>query len=295
MLFVSTFFADAAPATPPEEVLPKDAVELFSVGGFDINNSMVAAGIASLVIIVVVQIALRKPQLVPSGLQNFVEWVVEVMSNFLEEITGRETMERGFWFFGSLFVFIFAENFLALLPGIGSVGWGHGEGWHFEVTKPFLRGANADDNLTAAYAAIFFVMWFYWCIRQIGVKGVLSDIFGSKVKFPNLILNGLFVLIFFLVGVIDVFSIIVVRPIAFTFRLYGNIYGGETFLDTIFHTAPNHFLAALFLIPAYMWEFIVAFIQAFVFFILTAVFTGILTNSTSHAPAGDSAPGKGGH
>jgi F-type H+-transporting ATPase subunit a len=130
-------------------------------------------------------------------------------------------------------------------------------------------------------------MWFYWCIRQIGVHGVLFDIFGSKVKFPNVILNSIFIVIFFFVGLVEVFSIIVVRPIAFTFRLFGNIYGGESFLDTIYRTAPNHLLAALFLIPGYMWEFVVAFVQAFVFFILTAVFTGILTNSSAHIDTKD--------
>jgi F-type H+-transporting ATPase subunit a len=277
-----------------EEGLPQAPVKLISVFGFDINNSMVAAGIASLVVIIVVQIAMRSPKLIPSGLQNFVEWIVELMSNFLESIMGRETMERGFWFFASLLVFIFAGNFLALIPGVGTFGFGHGEGWNFKVTQPFLRGANANDNLTAAYAGVFFFMWFYWCFRQIGVRGVLFDIFGSKVKFPNPILNFVFILIFFVVGLVEVFSIIVVRPIAFTFRLYGNIYGGESFLDTIFRTAPNAFWATLFLIPGYMWEFIVAFVQAFVFFILTAVFTGILTNSSAHAPS-DKSDGKDGH
>ncbi len=277
-----------------EEGLPAAPVPLFSIGGFEINNSVIAAAIASIVVIVVVQVAMRAPKLIPSGLQNFVEWIVELMSNFLESIMGRDTMQRGFWFFGGLLVFIFAGNFLALIPGVGTFGYGHGQGWDFKVTQPFLRGANANDNLTAAYAAIFFFMWFYWCIRQIGVGGVLTDIFGSKVKFPNPILNFVFILIFFFVGVIEVFSIIVVRPIAFTFRLYGNIYGGESFLDTIFRTAPNAFLATLFLIPGYMWEFVVAFVQAFVFFILTAVFTGILTNSSAHAHDDKAGP-KGAH
>ena len=100
-------------------------------------------------------------------------------------------------------------------------------------------------------------------------------------KFGNIALNIGFALLFFVVGLIEVFTIIGIRPIAFTFRLYGNIYGGETFLDTIYHASPNEILATLFLIPAYMWEFVVAFIQAFVFFILTVVFTGILTNAHS--------------
>jgi F-type H+-transporting ATPase subunit a len=80
----------------------------------------------------------------------------------------------------------------------------------------------------------------------------------------------------------EVLVIVGVRPIAFTFRLYGNIFGGESFLDTIYHTSPNYFWACFFLTLAYMWEFVVAFVQAFVFFILTVVFTGILTN-TDHA------------
>jgi F-type H+-transporting ATPase subunit a len=271
MTFVAPIFA--------EEGLPAAPVKLFSIGGFEINNSMIAAVIASLVIIVVVQIAMSAPKLVPSGLQNLVEAIVEGLSNFIESITGRATMLRGFWYFAGLFVFVFAENFLALLPGVGTWGYGTGEGWDFKVEQPFLRGANANANMTAAYAAIFFVMWFYWCFKGIGVGGVVKDLFGSKVKFGNLPLNIGFGILFFVVGLIEVFTIILIRPIAFTFRLYGNIYGGETFLDAIYHNAPNHFLATLFLIPAYMWEFIVAFIQAFVFFILTVVFTGILTNS----------------
>lgn len=284
MIFVPTLFAEAV-----EEVgLPPAPVKLFSVGGFEVNNSMIAAVIASLVIIVVVQIAMRAPKLVPSGLQNLVEAVVEGLSNFIESITGRETMQRGFWYFAGLFVFVFAENFLALLPGVGTFGFGHGDTiWDFKVTQPFLRGANANANMTAAYAAIFFFMWFYWCFKGIGIGGVVKDLFGSKVKFANLPLNIGFGILFFLVGLIEVITILAIRPIAFTFRLYGNIFGGESFLDTIYHTAPNPFLATLFLIPAYMWEFVVAFIQAFVFFILTVVFTGILTNSHAHADSED--------
>jgi len=280
-LFFHPLFADT------EQGLPAAPVKLLSVCGFEINNSMIAAAITSIVVVIVVQIAMRAPKLVPSGLQNGVEFVVESLSNFIESITGRETMLRGFWYFAGLFVFVFAENLLALLPGVGTIGYGHGEGWGFKVTQPFLRGANANANMTAAYAAIFFVMWFYWCIRGIGAGGVLRDIFASKVKFPNFFLNSLFVLIFFLVGIMEAITILFIRPIAFTFRLYGNIFGGESFLDTIYRTAPNHLLATFFLIPAYMWEFVVAFVQAFVFFILTVVFTGILTNSGAHGPGGE--------
>jgi F-type H+-transporting ATPase subunit a len=209
------------------------------------------------------------------------------MRDFLEGITGRATMERGFWYFGGLFVFIFAENILALLPGVGTIGYGHEVDGHFEVTQPFLRGANANVNLTAAYAAIFFFMWFYWCIRQLGVWGLLKHIFGSQVSFPNPIVNYLFVFIFFLVGWVEVFSVFIVRPIAFTFRLFGNIFGGEYLLDSVYRMAP-HF-AFISLVPCYFYECLVAFVQAFVFFVLTAVFTGIFTNSDDHSTEGTDA------
>lgn len=265
------------------EGLPRSAVPLFSLGPLEVNNSMIVAGITTVVIIAVVQIAMRAPKLVPSGLQNFVEWLVEMMSDFLESLTGRETMQRGFWYFASIFVFIFIGNVISLFPGVGTIGWGHGQNWwNLEIDRPFLRGANADVNLTAAYAVIFFFLFFYWCLRPLGPRGFLSHIFGSQVKFDNTGLNLLFVLIFFLIGLIEMVVILVVRPLAFTFRLYGNIYGGESFLDTIYHSAPDYVLGCLFLILGYMWEFVVAFVQAFVFFILTAVFTGILTN-TDHS------------
>jgi len=280
MTFLAPFLADAAEAAPTES-LTRNPVNLFSVDGFAINNSIVAETIATLVIVIFVQIAMRAPKLIPSGLQNFVEWVVEMLSDFVEGITGRATMERGFWYFGGLFVFIFAENILALLPGVGTIGYGHEVNGRFEVTEPFLRGANANVNLTAAYAAIFFVMWFYWTIRQLGFWGLLQHIFGSQVSFPNKIVNYLFVFIFFLVGWVEIFSVFIIRPIAFTFRLFGNIFGGEYLLDSVYKMNPS--IGFITLVPCYFYEFLVAFVQAFVFFVLTAVFTGIFTNTDGHA------------
>lgn len=270
-LFPTPIFAEGLTTSP---------VPLFSIFGFQVNNSMLAATFAALVIIVVVQIAMRSPKLIPSGLQNFVEWLVELLRDFTESITGRATMERGFWYFGGLFVFIFAENLLALLPGVGTIGYGHMVNGHFEVTQPFLRGANANVNMTAAYAAIFFFMWFYWCIKQSGFGGLLKHIFGSQVKFPNPIINYGFVVIFFIVGWVEIFSVFIVRPIAFTFRLFGNIFGGEYLLDSVYHMAPK--IGFITLVPCYFYELLVGFVQAFVFFVLTAVFTGIFTNTDGH-------------
>jgi F-type H+-transporting ATPase subunit a len=271
------FFADAAAEAKPEGLTPAP-VPLFSIGGFPITNSIISELVVTLIIIGVIQFAMRKPTLVPRGMQNFVEWLVESMSNFLELLMGRETTARGFWYFGGLIVFIALGNVLALVPGVGTIGWGHEINGHFEVTKPFFRGTNANDNVTAAYSAIFFFMFFYWCWRSAGVGGSL--IFGPKVRFKNPFADWLFILIFFLVGWVEVLTILFIRPIAFTFRLYGNIFGGEYLLDSIYKMAPNFGFIAL--VPFYFYELLVALVQAFVFFVLTAAFTGLITNTSTH-------------
>jgi F-type H+-transporting ATPase subunit a len=273
------FFADAA-AKP--EGLTKAPVDLFSIGGFEISNSMISEIIVTLIIIAVIQLAMRSPKLIPSGMQNFVEWIVEAMNNFLELLMGRKTTKSGFWYFGGLIVFIVLGNLLALVPGVGTIGFGHGtNAWNFEVTRPFLRGMNANVNLTAAYTGIFFFMFFWWCYRAAGVGGSLFHIFGPKVKFKNPFANLIFVVIFFLVGIVELLTILFVRPIAFTFRLYGNIFGGEYLLDSIYKMAPN--FAFITLVPFYFYELLVAVVQAFVFFVLTAAFTGLITNDSSHS------------
>lgn len=244
--------------------------------GFEITSSMIVAAITTVLLIAFVQIAMRNPKLVPTGMQNFTEWVVEMLSNLLEKTLGYKMMVRGFWFFASIFVFIFGANLVSLLPFVGTFGYGHVVNGHFEVEEPFLRGANADVNVTAAFATIFFFLWFYWSLSALGPWAFVSHIFGSKVKFPNMFGNALFGIIFFLVGIIELISILVIRPLAFTFRLYGNIYGGEYLLHAIYKMSP--LFAPLLLVPFYFLELLVAFIQAFVFCILTAVFTSIMVS-----------------
>ena len=270
--------------------LDADTGRLFSIGGFEINNSMIADAIASLVIIVFVQFAMRAPKLVPSGLQNFVEWLVEMMSDFLEGLTGRDTMQRGFWYFGSLFVFIFAGNFLALIPGVGTIGLRPWRGWDFEVNQPFLRGANANDNLTAAYTAIFFFMWFYWCIRQLGVGGVLYHIFGSQGQFPQPA-SQLASYPHFLPGRLDRSLFHFRRPphrlhLPALRQHFRRRIPPRHHLPHVRQTSPSSLLD-----PVYFYELLVAFVQAFVFFVLTAVFTGIFTNPrTTHLHGGKGRP-----
>ena len=89
----STFAAEVEPAVP----LKPD--ELVHIGKFAITNSMLVTWIVAAGIIVFAQLATRKIQVIPSGAQNFWEWLVESLYNFLESIIGRELVRKTFWFF----------------------------------------------------------------------------------------------------------------------------------------------------------------------------------------------------
>jgi F-type H+-transporting ATPase subunit a len=136
-----------------------------------------------------------------------------------------------------------------------------------------LRGGNADVNMTMAMSLVFAVLWFYWAFTEIGVVGVLKDIFAPKGDFKGPML-ALMVPTFLFVGVLEVISI-AIRPVALTFRLFGNIYGGEQTMEKLMELVPKP-LAFLPALPFYFMELLVGFIQAFVFMLLTAVFVRLI-------------------
>jgi F-type H+-transporting ATPase subunit a len=239
---------------------------------FAVTNSMVAMAIVALGLIVFAQLATRNLQMVPKGLQNFAEWIIESLQDFLGGILGPKLAKQTFWYFATVFLFILSANWFGLLPGVGTVGWGSPGAHGFHVSEPILRGANADLNMTFALAVGFFAMWLIWSIRANGIGGFLSHIFvyhGDATGPMRLLLF----LIFFLVGFLEVISIMI-RPISLTFRLFGNVYAGESLLETMLHLGGNlGFLAAL---PFYGLELLVGAIQALVFTLLTAVFTSLM-------------------
>lgn len=285
-------------AAPVEHSLPMKASRLLGSGSdsqFQISNSLVAMIIVAAFLILFAQIATRKPQLVPSGLQNFAEWVIESLIEFLGGILGDKLARKTFWFFGTVFIMILAANWFGLLPGVGSIGWGYDDAAHgFHVTRPILRGANADFNMTFALAVTFFVLWLFWSIKANGVGGFLSHIFVYHGEAGGA-MRLLLMLIFFLVGFLEVISIMI-RPVSLTFRLYGNVYAGESLLEKMLHMGGPYFgwLAAL---PFFGLELLVGFIQALVFTLLTAVFTALMCqHGDEHAAEGHAQEaGHGGH
>lgn len=258
-------------AAEAEPALPLKPAELVHIGKFAITNSMLVTWIVAAGIIVFAQLATRKIKPIPSGIQNFWEWLVEGLYNLLESIIGRDLVKKTFWFFATIFIFILFVNWFGLIPGVGTIGWGHYDPATgiFHVDQPLLRGGNADLNMTTAMAAIFFVLWFVWAIQANGVGGFLLHLFGPKGESSGIV-KVLMVIIFFAVGWLEVISILF-RPIALSFRLFGNIYAGESILEAMSNMVP--ILSPFLPIPFYFLEVLVGFVQALVFMLLTAVFT----------------------
>jgi len=270
-LFCGCVVATSTIAAEVEPALPLKPAELVHIGKFAITNSMLVTWIVAAGIIVFAQAATRKIKPVPSGIQNFWEWLVEGLYDLLESIIGRELVRKTFWFFATIFIFILFVNWFGLIPGVGTIGWGHYDPVTgvFHLDQPLLRGGNADLNMTTAMAAIFFVLWFVWAIQANGVGGFLRHLFGPKGETSGIV-KVLMVIIFFAVGWLEVISILF-RPIALSFRLFGNIYAGESILEAMSNMVP--ILSPFLPIPFYFLEVLVGFVQALVFMLLTAVFT----------------------
>jgi F-type H+-transporting ATPase subunit a len=243
--------------------------ETAKIGYLAVTNSMVVAWIVAAGILICARVATRKIRPVPSGLQNFWEWLVESLYNFLESMIGRDLVKRTFWFFATIFIFILFVNWFGLIPGVGTIGFGHQANGGFHLDRPLLRGGNADLNMTSAMAIMFFVCWTVWAIQANGVGGFLVHIFGPKGESKGLMKVAM-VGIFFAVGLLEVVSILF-RPISLSFRLFGNVYAGETILESMSNMVPS--LSWLLPIPFYFMELLVGLVQAMVFMLLTAVFT----------------------
>src|SRR5262249_19294172 len=257
-------FLAAAKPQVEEPGLSQMANDIARPFGMPITNSMVATWIAALTLIVFARVATRHMTQVPERAQNFLEWLVGGLYSFLEGIIGSHLVKRTFWFFATLFIFILSANWFGLIPGVGTIGWGHKTPNGFKIDEPLLRAANADMNLTLAMALTFVACWFVWSMQETGPIGFLKGLFAPKAE-PSGLLKVVMVFVFFVSGCLEVVSILF-RPVSLSFRLYGNMFAGENMLETMSNLIPR--LSWLLPTPFYFMELLVGFIQALVFMLL---------------------------
>ena len=261
------------------------------IGGW-FTNSMLVTLIVTVLVVIWARRSTKKMTLIPNGVQNLFEAVVETLYVTFEGIVGKHMIPKVFSLLGTLFIFILAANWFGLVPGVGTIGFGEpgpGPLALKEVSHPLLRPANADLNMTLGMALFFMAWWLFWTIQEVGVIGFIKHIFAPKGDLKGVLWYVLLPLFIF-VGIIEVISI-AIRPVSLSFRLFGNIYAGETLLHTMssvgasLPTPINWISLILFPLPFYFLELLVGLLQAFVFAMLCAVYIKL---STEH-PEGDGA------
>jgi F-type H+-transporting ATPase subunit a len=231
------------------------AEKIGSVLGFPITNSLLMTWISIILLAVLGYFAGKKPQLVPKGIQNFFEMVLEYLLSLADDIIGDKKISRKYFpFVATFFIFIVGTNWLGLLPGVGTIGFHQVNAAGKEIFVPLLRGGNADLNTTLALAitSVFAVQIF-------GIAAI------GFVKYGKKFLNFKGPIEFF-VGILELVSEIS-KMISFSFRLFGNIFAGEVLLTVVAFLIP--WIAPL---PFYGLELFVGLVQALVFTLLTLVF-----------------------
>jgi F-type H+-transporting ATPase subunit a len=232
---------------------------------------MVTSWVVALALIIAIRLAIGRRQLIPTRAQAVVENLVQSILDLTSPIVGSKVAKPAFPLLIALFTFILIQNWSGLVPGVGTIYMrDHTTGDWMELIRP----GNADLNSTGALAVVAIACWFYFIMRYAGPVFVLKDIFGNKAdkkEVPAVIYYPLFV-IFFLVGIIEVISI-VFRPISLSLRLFGNVFGGESLMHAMSGMQKWGLPA-----PFYFLELLIGFVQAFVFTLLVSVYIGLICN-----------------
>ncbi|KKW42483.1 MAG: ATP synthase subunit a [Candidatus Magasanikbacteria bacterium GW2011_GWA2_56_11] len=252
--------------------IPTLAPEVLAhVGPVAITNTMVNTWLALVIFAVLGVIITRQASLRPGKLQNGAEYILEQLLGYFDQVTGDPAKTRRFLpLVGSIFFFILLSNWLGLLPGTGSLSYGH---------SFVLRPANTDLNLTLAMALTsvaashlfgFITVGFF---SHAGKFFQIKGIFRSLTKGPVAIFTAV---IEFMVGLIEIVSE-AAKVLSLSLRLFGNIFAGEVLISVI-----SALVTALVPTPFMLLELLVGLIQASVFAMLTLVYLTV----ASEAPHG---------
>lgn len=239
------------------------AEKIFTIFGVPVTNTLLMSWIVMAILILTSVFSTRKLKLIPKGLQNFLETIIEFILDFITQITGsRREAEKFFPLVTTIFIFILLSNWFGLVPGVGTIGF-------FEVVHteeggrlfvPFFRSTNSDLNMTLALAIVSVIATQIFGIITIGFFKHIGKYISFKN--PGLTFAGI------LEGIAEM-----VKILSFSFRLFGNIFAGEVLLVVTAFLLP--FIAPL---PFMFLELFVGFIQALIFAMLTLVFLKIATS-----------------
>ncbi|HUQ77682.1 MAG TPA: F0F1 ATP synthase subunit A [Patescibacteria group bacterium] len=263
----------------PHVVWPPDYHRPPGIAVFDVSipSTLFTGWIVMALIIVVAFFLSRSIRLSPSGRQNALEYAYEGLANFATSLGGPQA-RRYVPIFVTFFLYILLSNWSGLLPGVGRTQQ--------------LRAPTSDVNMTIGLALVSFFLFHIEGVRALGVGGYLGKFFnvsGFK-DGPAAGVIGLFV------GLLE-FFLEFIKPVTLSMRLFGNIYAGEIALGVI-----TGLTFAIIPVAMVSLEFLLNFMQALIFSVLTLMFTIIATEGHSedhdaehaaaaeHHPEGTSAP-----
>jgi F-type H+-transporting ATPase subunit a len=186
------------------------------------------------IVLMIARFATKKMQLVPTGSQNMMEAFIAGVISVGKDSMGEENARKYLPLIGSLGFFIIVSNLLGILP--------------------LFEAPTADINFTLALALIVFVYYNYLGIKKNGVVNYFKHFMGPVPALAPLM---------FPIEIVSHIS----RIISLSFRLFGNIKGDDLFLLVLLMLAPW-----ILPLPAFFLLFAMAFLQGFIFMILTYVY-----------------------
>lgn len=255
-----------------ESTVPLAAETVFSIGSFNVTNSMLMGLlIAGLMIgaFMAMAIAIKvKPE---SKFSFFMESVtVFVLGNVKNNFGGDESKARKFLpLFLALFIFILLNNLFGLLPGMGGSVYVEQEGIKAALLRPFTT----DLNGTLALAVIAIGTVQIYAIKERGVFGHIKHYFTIMEPWWNP-MN-------FFIGFIEILGEFI-RLLTLALRLFGVIYAGEVLLHVIANLSGN--FASIGTFPIILMEIFFSCIQAYLFIMLSSVYLamGTTTHEDDH-------------
>lgn len=222
------------------------------IGGLDlsITKHVVMMWVASVILILLFTLAFRGRRMVPKGIGNFLEMIVvfirdEICVKNIGEHHGRRLAP----YMLTLFFFILACNLLGLVP-LGAT-------------------ATGNVNVTAGLALLSFLM--------IQVEGIRENGFFRHWK--NLVPHGLPFFVLPIMIVVEILGMFV-KPFALCIRLFANMTAGHVAILAfigmifIFQNALVGLVAVPLALGIILLEIFVAFLQAYIFTMLTSLFIG---------------------
>lgn len=271
------FFPVSRPAL---ELAANYSEPFYKLGPIYITNTLITSWLSIIVLIGIFYFATRNMKLVPKSLQNTAEWIIETLVDFVEGVAGKENGRRFFPIVATIFLYVLFNAWLALLPVFNFIGITQQQADGTTTYIPFLRAANTDINVPLMLALVSFFSVEYWGITTLGLRYYLGKFFkfGQLLQGLGQLVKGkvksavgtiLFGAIDAFVGALELLSEFV-RIISFTFRLFGNMVGGEVLLLTIPFLIPWVFTSIF-----YGLETFLGLIQAVIFGVLTLVFATI--------------------